>query len=75
MLKFLMESGCKMTLRDGKGDSLGEHVLRHSAKNPIMLAAYMKYEDKKVIRGILNKAAHAKAFFRWTSPRFVTLFA
>ncbi len=74
MLKMLMESGCKVTLKESRGDTLGEHVLRHSAKNPIMVAAYMKFEDKMVIKGILNQATHLKAFFRWTSPRFVGLF-
>ena len=74
MLKLLMESGCKVTLKEGRGDTLAEHVLRHASKNPIMVAAYMKYEDKMVIKGILNQASHLKAFFRWISPRFVGLF-
>ena len=86
MLKFLMEHKCKITMKEGKGDTIRDHILRHSTKNTIMVNAYMKYEDKMVIKRIINPIIkqekdalksvirNSKSFFRWNSPRFIKLF-
>jgi hypothetical protein len=81
-----MEHKCKITMKEGKGDTIRDHILRHSTKNTIMVNAYMKYEDKMVIKRIIKPIIkqekdalksvlrNSKSFFRWNSPRFIKLF-
>jgi hypothetical protein len=53
MLKFLMKNKCSITLKEGKGDTIREHILRNTFKNTLMLDAYMKHEDLLIIERII----------------------
>jgi hypothetical protein len=79
MLKFLMENRCSITIKELKGDTVKDCILRNTFKDTIMIDAYMKYEDKMIIQKIISVGKDAfiqnvKAFFRWRSPRFIKLF-
>lgn len=84
MMKFLMQNRCSITMKETRGDTLKEHIMRFgvSTADTTMLDAYMKYEDKMIIAKIfepldygLNKVVpRVKAYFRWNSPRFIQLF-
>lgn len=52
MLKFLVENKCLITIKEAKGDTLKEHILRNSTKDPVLVDAYMKLEDRMIINRI-----------------------
>jgi hypothetical protein len=84
MLKFLMQNRCLITLKEAKGDTLKEHILRSTqTRDTQMIDSYLKMEDEMIINRIftidpINKwdsfKANCKAYFRWNSPRFIRLF-
>ena len=50
MLKFLLkESKGSITMKEGKGDTIKEQIMRHTLKDTSLFDIYMKYEDKMVI--------------------------
>jgi hypothetical protein len=74
MLKFLMSNKCSITMKEGKGDTIKEHILRYGTSAPgnsdsSMIDVYMKYEDKMIIEKIvepiviqgLNKNSYEKS--------------
>lgn len=65
MMKFLMNNKCSITMKDSKGDTIREFILRNTTtRDTAMYDAYMKYEDKmiieKIFEPILNKASSAE---------------
>lgn len=86
MLKFLMHQKCSITMKEAKGDTIKEHILRHTFKDTTMLDAYMKYEDMMIIdrimEPVLNRQTgqwshffrNVRLYSRWNSPRFIKLF-
>ena len=54
MMKFLMENRCSITLKENKGDTFKEHILRNTLKDTQMFDSYMKYEDKMIIEKIFE---------------------
>lgn len=85
MMKFLMENKCSITIKEAKGDTIREFILRYARNDSnLMINTYIKYEDKMVIEKIFEPLQNRfnwdkfsnnfKAFFRWTSFRFIKQF-
>lgn len=72
-------------MKESKGDTIKEHIMRYARnENNLMINTYIKYEDKMVIQKIFEPlyngfkcdkfSSNVRAFFRWTSARFIKQF-
>ena len=79
-MKFLMENKCSITIKEAKGDTIREFILRYARNDSnLMINTYIKYEDKMVIEKIFEPLQNGfkwdkfsnnfKAFFK-IEPRF-----
>jgi hypothetical protein len=82
MMKFLMDNKCSITMKESKGNTIKEQIMRYARNdNNLMINTYIKYEDKMVIEKIFEPLYSGfkwekftnsiRAFFRWTSARFI----
>jgi hypothetical protein len=80
-----MDNKCSITMKESKGDTIKEQIMRYARNdNNLMINTYIKYEDKMVIEKIFEPlyngfkwqkfTNNVRAFFRWTSARFIKQF-
>ena len=55
MMKFLIDNKCSITMKEAKGDTIKEYIMRYARDdNNVMLDDYIKYEDKMIINRIFS---------------------
>lgn len=55
MMKFLIDNNCSITMKEAKGDTIKEYIMRYARDdNNLMINTYIKYEDKMIINRIFS---------------------
>lgn len=54
MLKFLMQNELDVTVKDNRGDTVKDCILRYMQKDLLMINAYRKYENRMLITRVVE---------------------
>jgi hypothetical protein len=55
MLKFLMQNSPDVTIKDNRGDTIKDSILRFMQKDTLMINAYRKYENRMLITKLVGQ--------------------
>ena len=55
MLKFLLQNGCNITLKDYRGETVKDSVYRYLTPDSKLLKIYTKYENRILVNAIFSE--------------------
>ena len=67
MLKYLLTKGADITIKDHRGDTVKDYLLRYHMQDKEMLNIYERYECRLQISNFIN-FGELLANFKWTKP-------